>query len=67
MCNDEMSLKWKIITSLEKRFNRNHTKHAELYYRYIVVPKMMKGTMTGIHVREVYPVKVPTLGTKGNY
>jgi len=31
-----MSLKWRIITFFERRFNRKYTKHAELYQKYII-------------------------------
>ena len=56
----QMSLKWKIITNLEKRFNRRHTWRAEQYYQFIIVPKLLKGSMKGIHVKSVYPVTLVT-------
>ena len=55
MCSNEMSLKWKIIIGIQRRFNRGHTTHAEMYYHYIVVPRELKGSMIGVHVDSVIP------------
>ena len=55
---NQMSLKWKIITNLQRRFNRCHTTHAEMYWYYIVVPRLMKGYGEGVFVNMVNPATV---------
>jgi len=39
MCNNQMSLKWKIIKNLQRRFNRNHNQEIADYEKYILKGK----------------------------
>lgn len=40
------------------RWHRFHTRIAQIYYECVMVPKMMKGTLVGIHVESVNPVEI---------